>query len=227
MNGGSGLVEAWIPDGGFEIQRRKAKTSDGGAMVTDCLVAKWSGDDLTVDHPLHRPPCLHRVLATCRHDQIVKMANNYGLLTVTVARKPEPGKPAHADLLAPEPVEAWHCEIRALRAITDLWDSGKDGELVARRITERLARTAFHLTARPDGGGKIVLRYRPVFLIDAIWQQFAREVAGVIQCTKCPAPNCGRWFLRSVGRADRQYCSATCRMRAWRSATFNTPAGSP
>jgi hypothetical protein len=53
------------------------------------------------------------LLATCRHDQIVTMANNYGLLTVTVARKPEPGKPAHADMLAPEPVEIWHREIRA------------------------------------------------------------------------------------------------------------------
>lgn len=216
MNSGGGLVETWIPDGGFEIQRRKIKTPEGGAVVTDCLVPKWTGDDLTADRPLHRQPCLHRVLATCRHDQIVAMANNYGLLTVTVARKPEPGKPVHADVLPPEPVEVWQREIRALRAITDLWDSGKDRELVARRITERMARTPFHLTARPDGGGKIVLRYRPMLLIDAIWQQFAREVADIIHCAKCPAPNCGRWFLRSAGRADRQYCSSTCRMRAWR-----------
>jgi hypothetical protein len=141
------------------------------------------------------------------------LAKNYGLLTVTVTRKPEPGKPVHADLLAPEPVEIWHREIRALRAITELWDSGKDRELVAHRITERLARTPFHLTARPDGGGKIVLRYRPVLLIDAIWQQFAREAAGIVQCVKCSASNCGRWFLRSAGRSDRQYCSHACQMR--------------
>jgi hypothetical protein len=69
---------------------------------------------------------------------------------------------------------------------------------------------------RPDGNGKIVLRYRPVLLIDAIWQQFAREVAGIIRCARCPAPNCGRWFLRSAGHSDRQYCSPTCRMRVWR-----------
>jgi hypothetical protein len=192
------------------------KTPEGGTVVTDCLVPKWTGDDLTVDQPLHRQPCLHRILAACRHDQIVRLANNYGLLTVTIPRKPEPGKPVHADMLAPEPVETWHREIRALRTATDLWDTGKDRELVAHRITERLARTPFHLTARPDGNGKIVLRYRPTLLIDAIWQQFAREAAGIIRCAKCPAPNCGRWFLRSVGRADRQYCSPTCRMRAWR-----------
>lgn len=64
-------------------------------------------------------------------------------------------------------------EIRALRAATDLWDSGKDRELVAQR---------------------------PVLLIDAIWEQLAREAAGIIQCAKCTAPNCGRWFLRSAGR---------------------------
>jgi len=98
------------------------------------------------------------------------MANNYGLLTVTVARKPEPGKPTHADLLPPE----------------------------------------------PDGGGKVVLCYGPMLLIDAIWQQFAREGAGIITCAKCPAPNCGRWFPRNQTRSDRQYCSHACRMRAWR-----------
>jgi hypothetical protein len=216
MNSGTGLVETWIPDGGFEIQRRKVKTPDGNNVVTDCLVPQWSGDDLTADRPLHRQPCLHRVLAACRHDQIVAMANNYGLLTVTVARKPEPGKPVHADLLPPEPVEIWQREIRALRTATDLWDSGKDRELVACRITERLARTPFHLTARPDGNGKIVLRYRSALLIDAIWQQFAREVARIITCVKCPALNCGRWFLRSQTRSDRQHCSPTCRMRVWR-----------
>jgi hypothetical protein len=216
MNSGSGLVETWIPDGGFEIQRRKVKTPEGGTVVTDCLAPKWSGDDLTADRPLHRQPCLHRVLAACRHDQIVAMANNYGLLTVTVARKPDPGKPVHADMLPPEPVEIWRREIRAFRTITDLWDSGKGRELVAHRITERLARTPFHLTARLDGNGKIVLRYRPVLLVDALWQQFAREVAGIIQCAKCPAPGCGRWFLRSAGRSDRQYCSPPCRMRVWR-----------
>jgi hypothetical protein len=79
-----------------------------------------------------------------------------------------------------------------------------------------LAHTPFHLITQPDDGGKIVLRYRPTLLIDAIWQQFAREAAGIIQCAKCPAPNCGRWFLRSAGRGDRQYCSPTCRMRVWR-----------
>jgi hypothetical protein len=85
---------------------------------------------------------------------------------------------------------------------------------VARRITARLARTPFHLIARPDGNGKIVLRYHPVLLIDAIWQQLVGEAAGIIRCARCPAPNCGRWFLRNAGRSDRQYCSSTGRMRA-------------
>ncbi len=96
-------------------------------------------------------------------------------------------------------------------------------------MTERLARTQLQLTARPDGGGKIVLRYRPVLLIDAIWQQFAREVAGIIQCATCPAPGCGRWFLLSAGRSDRQYCSPACRMRVWRAmpTTSNPRVSTP
>ncbi|MCZ2155098.1 MAG: hypothetical protein LC114_14570 [Bryobacterales bacterium] len=57
-----------------------------------------------------------------------------------------------------------------------------------------------------------------MLLIDAIWQQFAREVAGVIRCAKCPASDCGRWFLRSASRADRQYCSHACHMRRLRAA---------
>jgi len=86
MNSGSDLVDTWIPDAGFEIQRRKVKAADGGSMVMACLAPKWSEDELTADRPLHRLPCLYRTLADCRHDQIVKMASRYGLLTATVSR---------------------------------------------------------------------------------------------------------------------------------------------
>lgn len=48
---------------------------------------------------------------------------------------------------------------------------------------------------------KIVLRYRPVLLRHAVWQQFAREVAGIIHCARCPAPDCGRWFLAALPEA--------------------------
>ncbi len=71
----------------------------------------------------------------------------------------------------------------------------------------------FELNADPD----FALRYRPSRLSDAIWQRFAEEIAGIITCARCPAPKCGRWFLRSAGRSDRQYCSHACQMRAWRS----------
>jgi len=168
MDSGNGLVETWIPDGGFEIQRRKVKAAAGGSVVTDCLVPKWLSDELTADRPLHRQPCLHRVLAASRHDQIAPMANNFGLLTVTIARKPEAGKSVPADLLPSEALDIWSRETGALRAATEMWDSGRDRELVARHITERLARTPFHLTARPDGHGGIVVRYRSALLIDAV-----------------------------------------------------------
>ena len=77
-------------------------------------------------------------------------------------------------------------------------------KLVEHRISGRLVRIPFQLKAKSDGNDKIVLRYRPMFLSDASWQQFAREATGIIHYAKCAAPNCGRWFLRSQGRADRQ-----------------------
>jgi hypothetical protein len=63
-------------------------------------------------------------------------------------------------------------------------------------------------------GGQIILRNRPTLLIDAIWRQLAREAADIICCARCPAPNCGRWFLRNQTRSDRQVRSPTRRMRA-------------
>ena len=139
-------------------------------------------------------------------------------------------------------MDIWHREIRALRNATALWDvdaaedmaglrrllpqhqaaQGKElfrlaREHLARRVTEKMAGGWFELIAPPgDGPSQFVIRHRPARLIDAIWQQFAREVAGIIRCAKCTAPNCGRWFLRSAGRSDRQYCSHACQMRAWR-----------
>ncbi len=129
-----------------------------------------------------------------------------------------------------------HREIRALRNATALWNAiaagdaavwrrllpqhqaakGKElfhlaREHLARRVTEKLAGGRFELSAHPD----FALRYRPSRLIDAIWLRFAEEIAGMITCARCPAPKC-RWFLRSAGRSDRQYCSPTCRMRIWR-----------
>lgn len=67
-----------------------------------------------------------------------------------------------------------------------------------------------------EENGAVVLCYRATRFIDAIYQRFAEEFAGLIQCARCPAPNCGRWFLKSAGRGDRRFCSHPCKMRAWR-----------
>ncbi|MGA2883516.1 MAG: hypothetical protein ABSG13_31650 [Bryobacteraceae bacterium] len=40
MHTGSDLLETWIPDGGFMIERRKLKTPDGGSALADCVVPK-------------------------------------------------------------------------------------------------------------------------------------------------------------------------------------------
>jgi hypothetical protein len=49
MTSGSELVKTWIPDGGFKIERRKVRTPDGTATVTECLVPKWDIGELTPD----------------------------------------------------------------------------------------------------------------------------------------------------------------------------------
>ena len=89
-------------------------------------------------------------------------------------------------------------------------------EHLARRVTEKMAGGRFELFApEGDGPSQFVIRHGPLRLIDAIWQRFAEEAAGIIACAKCPAPKCGRWFLRNTGRSDRGYCCSACRIRAW------------
>lgn len=90
-------------------------------------------------------------------------------------------------------------------------------DIAANRVTGKLAGGRFELIAPPDEGpSQFVIRHRPVSFIDAIWQRFAEEIVGLITCAKCPAPKCSRWFLRSAGRSDRQYCSHAGQMRQLR-----------
>ena len=96
----------------------------------------------------------------------------------------------------------------------DLLHHGRD--LLARKVADRMAGVRFDLIALPDGDPQLAIRYRPVRLIDAVWQRLAEEIAGRITWARCPAPDCGPWFLRSAGRGDRQFCCHPCQMRTWR-----------
>jgi predicted RNA-binding Zn ribbon-like protein len=228
---GTDAFEAWIPVGGFKLEHRKGKTPDGETLNTDWLVPQWAHDDLAAVRPLAEQPCLHRVLADCPHDQVVMLAGLYGLLTATGKTPP------------PEPVEIWRREIRELRTSTALWDAlagadatalrrllphhqaAKGKELVrlarerlARQVTEKISGGRIELSA-PESDRPFTICHRPARLVDAIWQRFAEEIAGMITCARCPAPGCGRWFPRSVGRSDRQFCSHACQVRAWRAGT--------
>jgi hypothetical protein len=221
MHSGSELLETWIPDGGFGIAKRRLKTGDGGSALADCLVPKWTDDELTPHLPCARQPCLHRIFAECPPDteRILLLAARYGLLTVSIPRTPAPGQTVKADVLPPEPVEIWRKEIQALRACVELWDSIVSGresatarERVGRKISEHLARVPFHLRISEQS-----FRYCPVTLSAAVWQRFAAEVAGLIHPARCAAPNCARWFLRGdAARTDKRYCSNACKNRGFR-----------
>jgi predicted RNA-binding Zn ribbon-like protein len=230
---GTEALEIWIPLGGFRLDRRKGKTPEAEILRTDWLVPALAYDDVAATHPLAEQPCLHRVLATCPHDRVVKLAGLYGLLMAT-------GKVTRAADLPAEPVDTWYREIRLLRNATALWDAiaGKDEtalrlamtqhqaakgkelfglarERLARQVTEKVAGGRLELIA-PESDQPFTLRIRPARLVDAIWQRFAAEIAGMMSAARCPAPGCGRWFPRSIGRSDRQFCSHACKMRAWR-----------
>jgi hypothetical protein len=193
-------------------------------MFTECLVPKWGIDDLTPDQPCARQPCIHRIVADCppEKEAILDLAGRYGLLAASIALRPEPGKSVPASALSPEPVDLWRREIRELKAVGDLWDRISAGdrrgeELLERKLAAGLARAPFHLTAFRENGSGFRMRYQPATLRTALWQRLAGEVAGLLQCTRCPAPRCGRWFLKShASRSDRQFCSDTCRVRAFR-----------
>jgi hypothetical protein len=64
METGTVHFEAWVPAGGFKLEKRKGKTADGAVLTTDWLVPAWAEDELAAAHPLSEQPCLHRVLAT-------------------------------------------------------------------------------------------------------------------------------------------------------------------
>jgi hypothetical protein len=224
MHTGSDLLETWIPDGGFQIERRKLKPADGGLAVADCLVPKWPDDELARDFPCARQPSLHRIFADCppANERILSLASRYGLLTVSIPRAPAPGQVVKADALPPEPVEIWRKEIQALRACLELWDSIANGresaterERLNQKITEHVARVPFYIRASKQG-----FVFCPATLNAALWQRFAAEVAGLIHPVQCVAPNCGRWFLRGgAARSDKRFCSNACRNRAFRRAT--------
>ena len=229
MHTGSELVEPWIPEGGFKLGRRRITAPDGETTVTECLVPKWEFGELAQDLPCARQPCLHRIVADCppENDSILDLAGRYGLLTVSIARIPEPGKAVPSSALLPEPLDVWQREIRELKAVGDLWDRIAAGDLRGRSLTEKdlldrklgcgLAHAPFHLAAARENGSGFRMRYRPATLRTALWQRLAGEVAGLIRCARCPAPSCGRWFLvGDSSRSDRTFCSDPCRIRAFR-----------
>jgi hypothetical protein len=105
--------------------------------------------------------------------------------------------------------------------VGDLWDRVSSGDLrgrdmLDRRLSANLARAPFHLTVSHENGSGFRLHYRPATLRTALWQRLAEEVTGLIRCACCPAPSCGRWFLKDEARGDKQFCSNTCRVRAFR-----------
>lgn len=88
--------------------------------------------------------------------------------------------------------------------------------MLERKLAAGLARAPFHLTALRENGSGFRMRCQRANLRAALWQRMAGEVAGLLQCVRCPAPRCGRWFLKGDFRSDRAFCSKTCKVRLFR-----------
>jgi hypothetical protein len=223
MPTGSELIETWIPDGGFKLDRRRVRTPQGETTVTECLVPKWEHGELTPDQPCARQPCLHRIVADCQpeKDAILALAGGYGLLAASIAIRPEEGKPVPASTLTPEPLDLWRREIRELKAVggygtgsppgtgaaTRCWNGSLPPVSPSCRFFDRRSRERIGL---PDA---LPARHSP----HPLWQRMAGEVAGLLHCSHCPAPRCGRWFLKGdASRSDKRFCSGPCRNRIFR-----------
>jgi hypothetical protein len=64
--------------------------------------------------------------------------------------------------------------------------------------------------------GAARLCIRPTTLHNALWTQLAQAIAGSESLQTCV--ECKSWFIIKAGRgrSDKEYCSDTCRMRAYR-----------
>ncbi len=65
------------------------------------------------------------------------------------------------------------------------------------------------------------LRIAPSSLLGALWFQLARAVAGNIEFKECRQRQCETWFEvdHSSTRSSREFCSESCRSRAYRDRT--------
>jgi hypothetical protein len=144
------------------------------------------------DQPCARQPCLHRVVAGCLPERqpVLDLAGRFGLLTVSLTRTPEPGKPVPVSAVPPEPLDLWRREIREVKAVGDLWNriatgDGRGEEMLERKLAAGLARSPFHLAAERENGAGFRMRYRRA----ALWQRLGGEVVELLHCAGCPAPS--------------------------------------
>lgn len=89
---------------------------------------------------------------------------------------------------------------------------------VQQALDQRLQKLQVTPTAPWDAEeGRATLRFRPSRLIDALWFSLSEAIASGLEFRKCQ--ECGKWFEltgHAGKRADRQFCSDSCRVTAHR-----------
>jgi hypothetical protein len=135
----------------------------------------------------------------------------------------------------PEYVDYWWLSIMELSQAATVWQKAKETgnfDSIIRFVSRR-GKTTIQKSGRLDdrvedridanillrkepSSGQARLFIRPTTLLDAVWTQLALSIDGSESLGKCSV--CRKWFaIRSgKGRFDKEYCSAACKMRAYR-----------
>jgi len=155
-------------------------------------------------------------------DRVKDFADRYGLLS---------DHPSSLELPSDEyrwsrDISLWFANIRRMRRHVELWQkSTMTGDFS--KIIRELGRS-FDIDAKPSGppvalflkidrlSASPKLCIRPVTLQEALWAQLFLMIDGNLNLRGCV--QCRKWFTLEAGRgrADKEYCSNACRMRAYR-----------
>jgi hypothetical protein len=159
---------------------------------------------------------------------VLHFANRYGRLGKGVETQvdPQPGVPSGE--VQPEnvcePLSAWYDRIREFSSWYDLWATRKKGKLVGMGVHHYLAHqfreaTKGLLEARivwDEKQQRPLPKIVPLSLLGAMCLQLAHAVGEDKEYQQCS--HCKKWFELAPGlnRADRQFCSDSCRVMAYR-----------
>lgn len=212
-------------------QREATIISDGLVHVSDLFERKYE--------PLKQYTGLFREFAETEANEkgVTKFANEYGLLGLPMIEVQSISRRENKDMrLSGEPIDDWFNAIQEMAEAVEIWESTrkthakKGGEGQGHNIaahSKDIGAIVNIIEAHLSGHSIIVFDFEPHSdhamvliepdnLLSAMWLQFAIAIEEGKQYRRCKY--CRTWFGIHPGtsRSDRQYCSDSCRYKAYR-----------